>query len=85
METQLTVRLPSELSVKIRSRAKSLGLKRSDIVRLAILHYLSGASEGEVPYERVQHLVGSVATGISDLGSHHREHMIKRLKQRASR
>ena len=82
METQMTIRLPQEFSRKIEQRAKSLRLKRSDIVRLALKEFLEGPDEaGNSPYSQVQHLIGSVRTGVSDLGARHREHLIKKLKK----
>ena len=83
MNTQLTVRLPADLTVKIKEKARRLRLKRSDVVRLALTEFLEGPEETDYPYERVKHLIGSISTGISDLGANHREHLIKKFKNRA--
>lgn len=32
------------------------------------------------PYEKVKTLIGSVSTGISDLGEKHRKHLLRKLK-----
>lgn len=84
MQSQLTVRLPEELDREVTDAAKRLRLKRSDIVRLALerfLHEPQVVREEQIPYENVKHLIGSVKSGISDLGSAHREHLIRRIKR----
>ena len=82
MEHQLTIRLPSNLSVKIRQKAKRMGLKRSDIVRVALTQFLEDAENSHPIYDKVQHLLGSVSTGVSDLGEKHREYLLKKIKKR---
>ncbi|MEW6740818.1 MAG: hypothetical protein ACOYU2_01885 [Nitrospirota bacterium] len=32
------------------------------------------------PYERVKNLIGSVSTGLHDLGEKHRKHLLRKLK-----
>ena len=32
------------------------------------------------PYEKVKHLIGKAESGISDLGTNHRKHLIDRIK-----
>lgn len=81
METQLTIRLPSDLSAKIRDKSRRLGLKRSDIVRLALTEFLEGPEETSSVYDRVKHLAGSIKTGIPDLGQRHREHLIRKFRK----
>jgi hypothetical protein len=84
MQSQLTVRLPDDLDKGISNLARKLHLKRSDIVRLALERFL-GESEAEEsrPYDRVKGLIGSVASGISDLGEAHREHLVKKFRKHA--
>lgn len=81
MDTQLTVRIPSKLAVHVKKTARRLGLKRSDVVRLALQEFV-GADKVELPslYEKVAPLLGSFKSGISDLGENHRAHLIKRIK-----
>lgn len=83
MQSQLTVRLPEDLSRTLTRTANRLRLKRSDIVRMALQHYLCEprVQEDLAPYGRVKHLVGSVRSGIADLGTSHREHLLERLKR----
>jgi predicted DNA-binding protein len=80
MERQLTMRLPADLATKLEQSARRLRRKRSEVVREALEHYLE--SELEVrPIERVRDLLGSVASGRSDLGQQHREYLIRRLRR----
>jgi hypothetical protein len=83
METQLTVRLPQDLSRELARVADRLQLKRADIVRMALAQYLRepGIAEDVAPYNKVKHLVGAIRSGISDLGTSHREHLVKRIKR----
>ncbi len=80
MQSQLTLRLPVALAEKLERTARSMKRKRSDVVRQALEQFLD-AGESVRPVERVRDLMGSVDTGVSDLGQHHREHMIRRLRR----
>jgi predicted transcriptional regulator len=85
MQSQLTVRLPDDLDKEVTSAAKRLRLKRSDIVRLALEQFLREpqVKEEQLPYGNVKHLVGSFESGVPNLGSAHREHLIKRIRRHA--
>jgi metal-responsive CopG/Arc/MetJ family transcriptional regulator len=85
MQSQLTVRLPDDLEREVSNYAKKLHLKRSDIVRMALERFLREpfVREERAPYEKVSKLIGCVTSGISDLGSAHREHLIKRIRKHA--
>ena len=85
MRSQLTVRLPDDLDREVTKYASRLRLKRSDIVRMALERFLKepAVQEEGVPYRKVSVLIGSVSSGVPDLGSAHREHLIKRIKKRA--
>jgi hypothetical protein len=39
--------------------------------------------EEGVLYRKVNSLIGSISSGVPDLGSAHREHLMKRIKKRA--
>ena len=80
---QLTVRLPDEDMAKLTSIAGRLGLKRSEVTRLAIKKFLAeyGNEEELRPFDRVKHLLGIVESGKKDLGSAHRKHLIERLRR----
>jgi hypothetical protein len=51
---------------------------------MAIQRYLDEAERGGQPrpYDLVRDLVGSVASGVSDLGSRHREYLLARFRKR---
>jgi tRNA(Phe) wybutosine-synthesizing methylase Tyw3 len=75
--------MPNELAKKLTKVARRLGLKKSDIARLAIHQYLMEAAspkEKNKPYEKVKNLIGSVSSGLPDLGQNHRTYLLNRLK-----
>jgi metal-responsive CopG/Arc/MetJ family transcriptional regulator len=80
MESQLTLRLPGALAGKLDRSAKRLKRKRSDVVRLALEQFLDAEPEIR-PAERVRDLLGSIESGVPDLGQRHREHLIQRLRR----
>jgi len=85
MNSQLTVRLPDSLENSLSILAKKLHLKRADIVRMALESFIKQAegNEESSPYDRVKSLLGSVSSGISDLGESHREHLLRKFKRHA--
>ena len=83
MESQLTLRLPMELAGKLERSAKRLKRNRSDVVRLALNQFLEAEPAATRPVDRVRDLLGSVESGVSDLGQRHREHLIARLRRGA--
>ena len=85
MNSQLTVRLPDSLENSLSILAKKLHLKRADIVRMALEIFVkqtAGEEKGS-PYDRVKSLLGSVSSGISDLGESHREHLLRKFRRNA--
>lgn len=85
MNSQLTVRLPEDLERDISMLAKKLRLKRADIVRMALERFVkqAGKEEESSPYDRVKNLIGSVSSGVSDLGESHREYLVRKFRQNA--
>jgi hypothetical protein len=80
---QLTIRIPEEQMGKIALIARELGLKKTDITRMAINRFLSDYDGTEKkPYEKAKHLLGIAESGVSDLGRRHREHIIEKIKAR---
>ena len=80
MENQLTLRLPAELAAKLARSAEQLKRKRSEVVRAALEQYLN--TEPNVrPIEQVRDLLGSVASGRTDLGQRHRDYLMRRLRR----
>lgn len=83
MITQITVRVPEDLNREVYSMAKRLHLKRSDIVRMALEKFVRGGErEAQAkPYEQVKNLIGSLASGLPDLGESHRKYLVERIKR----
>jgi len=81
---QLTIRMPEEYFSTIEQIAKSSGLKKSDVTRMAIRKFLEEYSNEEEAdlYSKAKRLIGVVESGISDLGQNHRKYLIKKLSQK---
>jgi len=81
---QLTIRMPERYISKIEQIAKSSGLKKSDITRMAIRKFIEEFSNEEEAdlYSKAHHLIGAVESGISDLGQNHRKYLINKLSQK---
>jgi metal-responsive CopG/Arc/MetJ family transcriptional regulator len=80
MDAQMTLRLPSDLAKKLERTARRMKRKRSDVVRQALERYLE-AERPARPVEHVRDLLGSVESGIPDLGQRHREYLNRRLRR----
>ena len=85
MQSQITVRIDEELNEQINLLSQKLRRKRSDLVRMALEKFISdvGESEETRPYNRVKELIGSVSSGIPNLGEAHREYLVKKFKKDA--
>ena len=85
MQGQLTIRLNSELKQGLESLSRRFHQKRSEIVRHALERFIAEETITEVPspWQKVQHLAGTIETGINDLGEAHREHLRARFKRNA--
>ncbi|RMG93867.1 MAG: ribbon-helix-helix domain-containing protein [Candidatus Dadabacteria bacterium] len=82
MGTQITVRLDHRLAEELEAIAERTGLRRSHIVRAALAHYLEEhpPTGGSDPFLTVRDLLGSVHSGVPDLGENHRDHLRKKLR-----
>jgi predicted DNA-binding protein len=80
---QLTIRMPDEYREKIEMVAKEMGLKKSDIARLALRRFIEEKTGNEQasPYQKVRHLLGTAESGIKDLGQRHREYLIEKIRK----
>jgi metal-responsive CopG/Arc/MetJ family transcriptional regulator len=80
---QLTIRMPNDYTEKLNSLSKKMGLKRSDVVRLAIRQFLDENSEetDHDPYEKIRSVIGVAESGIKDLGQRHRHYLIKKIRR----
>jgi len=82
MEDQLTIRLPRDLSKALKNKAAQLQRKPSEVVRMAVKEFLEMPEQPrQRPVERVRHLIGSLDSGIPDLATNHREHLLKKLRR----
>ncbi len=74
--------MPEEYFSKIEQIARSSGLKKSDVTRMAIRKFLEEYSSEEDAdlYSKARRLIGVAESGISDLGRNHREYLVKKIK-----
>ena len=80
---QLTVRVSDEYTQKLNLLSKRMGLKRSDVVRLALKQFLDENSEGiyQLPFQKVKSILGVAESGIKDLGQRHRHYLIQKMRR----
>lgn len=80
---QLTIRMPDEYREKIEILAEKMGLKKSDVARLALKRFIEENMDNEQrrPYEKVKHLLGWAESGMKDLGQRHRDHLIQKIRK----
>lgn len=83
MERQLTLRMPGILANKLERVARRMGRKRSEVARLALEQFLEDTSmRGHArPVDLVRDLLGSLESGVPDLGQRHRDHLLRRLRR----
>lgn len=82
---QFTIRMPDDYKKKIEILSDNMGLKRSDIARLALRKFIDEnlEHEQETPYQKVKHLLGKTESGIKDLGQNHRKYLIEKAQKGA--
>ena len=80
---QLTVRVSDDYAEKLERLAKSMGLKRSDVIRLALKQFLEEGFEKDsrTPFQKISHLLGIGESGLKDLGQHHRDYLVQKIKR----
>ena len=84
MQAQITVRLTDDIAAGLVTAAAKLRCKRSDVVRMALERFILLDAEVDMelrPYDRVKNLLGSVASGVPDLGEAHQEHLRRRFRR----
>ena len=80
---QLTIRMSQEYKEKMETLAQRMGLKKSDIARLALKAFIEEnlPGDGKAPYDKVKHLLGTAESGIKDLGQRHRQYLIRKIRK----
>lgn len=80
---QLTVRMPNEYTEKLNWLSKKMGLKRSDVVRLALKRFLDENIEAidQPPFQKIKSILGVAESGIKDLGQRHRHYLIQKIRR----
>ncbi len=75
--------MPDEYEEKIALLAKRMGLKRSDIVRMALKQFVEENLETDqrTPFQRIGHLLGTAESGVKDLGQRHRDYLMKKIRK----
>jgi len=83
---RVSIILSDDLEDDLDALSKRLRLKRSDIVRMALDKFIKEfkASERTKPYVKVANIIGSVSSGIPDLGGIHRKYLVNKIKTRIS-
>ena len=82
MERQLTIRITDVLADRLEQAAREMRRKKSEVVRLALEEFLGEPDREKLPRpaDLARDLIGSVESGIPDLGQNHRQHMLNRLR-----
>jgi metal-responsive CopG/Arc/MetJ family transcriptional regulator len=82
MRDQVTVRLPQDLSRALKTASRRLERRSSEIVRMALRHYL-GVSDARNtrPVGRMRGLIGSLDSGVPDLAEKHRRYVLESLRR----
>ena len=78
---QITVRMPNAYGNKLDKLSKQMGMRRSDIIRLAMKQFLEESREADrrPPYSKVSHLIGIAESDVKDLGQSHRKYLIQKV------
>jgi len=75
--------MPDEYREKIEVLAQKMGLKKSDIARVALKKFIEENIDEDQrsPYQKVKHLLGTAESGKKDLGQRHRDYLIKKIRK----
>ena len=80
---QMTIRMPDEYRSRIEEVSEKIGLKKSDIARMAIKKFLEDfdvQARGDRTSAKAHDLIGVVNSGIPDLGTNHRRHLLNLMR-----
>lgn len=80
---QLTIRVPEEQMRQIEEIAHRMGLKKSDVARMAIREFIAehAGETNPYPYAQAKSLLGVAESGVPDLGQRHRQHLLRKIKK----
>jgi Arc/MetJ-type ribon-helix-helix transcriptional regulator len=83
MNTQVTIRIPQELKNTVALLCKKLRRNRSEVIRMALERFAEDIQDQDTdyPYRKVQDLIGSITSGVPDLGTNHRKHLMNRIRR----
>ena len=75
--------MSDEYAEKIERLSKRMGIKRSDIIRLALKQFLEEGFEKDfrTPFQKISHLLGIGESGLKDLGQYHRDYLVQKIKR----
>jgi hypothetical protein len=75
--------MPIDLADRLDRVARQTRRKRSAVVRLALEQFLDdpGLRTAPRPIDLVRDLLGSVESGVPDLGQRHRDYLLRRLRR----
>ncbi len=80
MDNQLTLRVPAELARRLAARAKASGVKRSQVVREALLAYLASAPDQPRTTSVRERLAPYLGAVTLDAPSTERDELAQRLR-----
>jgi predicted DNA-binding protein len=80
-EAQVTFRLPKRVATRLDRIASRRGLQRSDLLREAAEKVISEDKRKTSHFELVKDLIGSIHSGVPDLGSEHRKHLQRAFRR----
>lgn len=71
---RITVRIPENLTTRLRSRSRAKGRSESELVREALENYLANSTQGRTAYELAQEagIIGAARDNPRDLSTNRR-------------
>ena len=78
---QLTIRMPDQYKDKLNMLAEKMGLKKSDLIRIALKQFIEEnlTLDQRRPFEKVSDLLGTAQSNVHDLGQRHRDYLKKKI------
>ena len=79
VDKQISVRVSASIARALERQARKAGLRVSDLVRMAIDQHLVERGHPVSRADRVKELLGSLHSGLPDLGKRHREYILESI------